>query len=525
MIPEGVVLVAGPYLANGVSNTFDFEFPCSSDEHVEVTVSVDDVETILVLDTDFTVALNPDQDSNPGGVVTIVTVPEAGALVVVASDVPAQQGLDLTQGGAFNPEVIEQKFDDIVLMIGRLRADIDRAVKSGITSDVDPDDLVASLLAASSAAASSAAAAASSAAAAEAAIPSGSLGFTPVNVTGDTMTGQLKVPSFVVNGGAVLSALTAAAVSLLDDTTFPAMRTTLDASQLTASRSAVTPALDDYIGGTDTSDSGAEKKFLLSDILDLVLSGAPKAVRTFTSGTSYTPSNNVKSFRVFVQGATGSPTTSAAAGTNGVGGPGYSEKFYASPSGSYSMTIGAAGVTNGNGGTTTFDTISITGSQANGTGGVASGGDFNANGGSGGSGAGSGGGGGGGGAGSRAGNGYAGGAGTTSGVGAGGGGGGTGGVGAGGGASIGGAGGIASSVLSATAIGEFDEKGFAFSAGGAGADAPSTAGYGGLGADATEYGYGGNPILLLPGRAPGGAGISTGSAHVGTSGRVVIWEY
>lgn len=251
----------------------------------------------------------------------------------------------------------------------------------------------------------------------------------------------------------------------------------------------------------------------------------PTSVRTLTSGTTYTPSAEVSSFRVFVQGATGTPNQSSTASLNGVGGPGYSEKFYASPSGSYSMTIGAAGVSNGNGGTTTFDTISITGSKVNGTGGVASGGDFNANGGSGGGGSGSGGGGGGGGAGSRAGNGYAGGAGTASGVGAGGGGGGTGGVGATGDSTIGGAGGIAATSLSATAIQSFDDQGFTFSAGGVGGNADTTSGIGGLGADATEYGYGGTPVLLLPGRAPGGSGAGTATSIFGTAGRVVIWEY
>lgn len=387
MIPEGVVLVAGPYLANGVSNTFDFEFQCSSDEHVEVTVSVDDVETILVLDTDFTVALNPDQDSNPGGVVTIVTVPEAGTLVVVASDVPAQQGLDLTQGGAFNPEVIEQKFDDIVLMIGRLRADNDRAVKSGITSGVDPDAIVASLLAAVSAAQASAAIAVSAAAAAEAAVPSGSLAYTPVDIAGDSMTGQLEVPSLVVNGGAVLSALTSAAVALLDDTTFPAMRTTLDASRLTASRSAVTPATDDYIGGTDTSDSGSEKRFLVSELVALA-SVAPTTGVIISvdfaasgSGTFTKPTDATKAL-VEVVGGGGVGRGDSGGASYGGGAGGYSAKLYTAANVTYTVGAGATSErTNGGTTTATVSAVSITASGGNGTssgaGGTASGGDIN----------------------------------------------------------------------------------------------------------------------------------------------------
>lgn len=130
--------------------------------------------------------------------------------------------------------------------------------------------------------------------------------------------------------------------------------------------------------------------------------------RFLYSGTTYTPASDVAAFYAQVFGATG-----GASGGNmgGVGGPGYSEKYFPSPSGSYTYSIGAAGSTSGTaGGTTTFGgAITITGSggATTGTGasgGFAGGGDFNANGGSGGNYSGTSGGYGGcGGAGSRAG--------------------------------------------------------------------------------------------------------------------------
>lgn len=112
-------------------------------------------------------------------------------------------------------------------------------------------------------------------------------------------------------------------------------------------------------------------------------------VKSFQSGTTYTVSSDVKSFYVFVFGAMGSCN---AVPRGGVGGSGYSEKYYASPAASYSFAIGAGSATNGNGGTTTFGgVISVSGSggitgAGGSAGGAGSGGDYNATGGIGGSG-------------------------------------------------------------------------------------------------------------------------------------------
>jgi len=109
--------------------------------------------------------------------------------------------------------------------------------------------------------------------------------------------------------------------------------------------------------------------------------------RYLVMGTTYTPASDVAAFYAQVYGATGGAN---GASKGGIGGPGYSEKYYATPSGSYTYAIGAAGSTSGTaGGTTTFDVMTVTGSggvtTATGSaGGVGSGGDFNATGGTGG---------------------------------------------------------------------------------------------------------------------------------------------
>lgn len=108
--------------------------------------------------------------------------------------------------------------------------------------------------------------------------------------------------------------------------------------------------------------------------------------RYLASSGTYTPGSDVSAFYAQVYGAVGGVTSSL---FGCVGGPGYSEKYYPAPAGPYSFTIGAGGVAPSAGGSTTFDTMTVTGSggvssTTGGAGGVGSGGGFNATGGTGG---------------------------------------------------------------------------------------------------------------------------------------------
>jgi len=267
-------------------------------------------------------------------------------------------------------------------------------------------------------------------------------------------------------------------------------------------------------------------------------------MRTFNSGTTYVVPSDVNSFLVMVSGATGGGSTNA---SGGIGGAGYSEKYYSGTlSASYSFSIGAGGTGSGtSGGNTTFDTITVTSSaglsavsSAGGAGGVASGGSFNANGGNGGTGVStsSGGGGGGGGAGSRAG---AGGTGGNASTNMGGGGGGTGGN-NGSGATAG----IAATTISGTVAlsraslisllqpgatpSNYSEQ---FQAGVSGAPYPGGGGYGGdgaagvaqdaYGAYTSSYGFGGKAAFVNN----AGCGAYGINARVGSPGQIVILEF
>jgi hypothetical protein len=158
-----------------------------------------------------------------------------------------------------------------------------------------------------------------------------------------------------------------------------------------------------------------EEAIVVCDGVGWQMIGAPDNVAVrfnqFSSSGTYVPHPDAKLFLACVNGATGGTRTGTNTDKGGSGGGGYSEKLYTAPfSASYAVTIGAGGgASGGTGGTTTFDTISIASSAGTNTGtgtsgGVGTGGDFNATGGTGGNGTNAGGGGGGGSA-TRAGNG------------------------------------------------------------------------------------------------------------------------
>ena len=140
---------AGPYIGNGTASVFPFAFKvfqASDMEVVRLTVATN-VETTLALTTDYTVSLNQDQDSNPGGSITLV----AGALatgynLVITSSVENLQPTDLTNQGGFYPDVINDALDRATIQIQQLQEGLDRAALLPITSAADSAALVADIV-------------------------------------------------------------------------------------------------------------------------------------------------------------------------------------------------------------------------------------------------------------------------------------------------------------------------------------------------------------------------------------------
>ncbi len=172
---------AGPYICNGVTTEFPFAFKVFSATDVRVVLAdATGAESDLVLGTHYAVALNADQDANPGGTVTTTAAYATGYTLTLTSGLQNLQPVTLTNNGGFYPTVINNALDRLTILVQQLAEQVSRAVKVSISSATAPDSLIASLLtavssaltysnnasASATAAASSATAAASSATAA-----------------------------------------------------------------------------------------------------------------------------------------------------------------------------------------------------------------------------------------------------------------------------------------------------------------------------------------------------------------------
>ena len=69
MTITATVRKAGPYTCNGVTSQFPFDFKVFSETDLLVVLNVSNVESDMTLGVDYTVALNEDQDNDPGGTV------------------------------------------------------------------------------------------------------------------------------------------------------------------------------------------------------------------------------------------------------------------------------------------------------------------------------------------------------------------------------------------------------------------------------------------------------------------------
>lgn len=112
----------GPSTGNSVTTAFPFDwkvFTAAEVVVVELNIATS-VETTKVSVTHYTVALNADQDTDPGGTVNAVVAPTAAVRWTLISNVQAIQPADLLMGGGFQPRVIENELDRAIILIQQL---------------------------------------------------------------------------------------------------------------------------------------------------------------------------------------------------------------------------------------------------------------------------------------------------------------------------------------------------------------------------------------------------------------------
>lgn len=140
---------AGPYTADGKQTAFSFAFKVFRASDVLVYTALADSFKDAAEQVDqgqYSVSLNEDQDTSPGGTVTFSAAPDAGTPVTILSGIPETQPMGLTNRGGFYPETLNDSADRAVALIQQLSEKVDRAVKIPETSTGSPEELTQKLL-------------------------------------------------------------------------------------------------------------------------------------------------------------------------------------------------------------------------------------------------------------------------------------------------------------------------------------------------------------------------------------------
>lgn len=123
----------GPFTGTGVSASFPFTFKVFAPTEILVTVAdLSGVEYVLTYNTDYSVTLNANQDTSPGG--TVVCTLPVNWRMTLTGNVPYDQPLDLPSGGRFSDTALENQLDRATMQIQQLREGVDRAVRLPVTT-------------------------------------------------------------------------------------------------------------------------------------------------------------------------------------------------------------------------------------------------------------------------------------------------------------------------------------------------------------------------------------------------------
>lgn len=138
MAISSTVRKAGPYSGDGTATQFSFDFKVFTETDIAV-IRADalGVETTLVIDSDYSVTLNEDQNETPGGLVTFTAAPTAGQKVVLLSAVPDLQPVDATNQGGFYPETLNDGLDRSTIQTQQVRELLGRQLTLPVTAPAD----------------------------------------------------------------------------------------------------------------------------------------------------------------------------------------------------------------------------------------------------------------------------------------------------------------------------------------------------------------------------------------------------
>ena len=138
------------YTGDGSTTVFAFPVFFLDAADVKAALRVNDLETSLVFNVDYTVA----GAGNPsGGSVTFTTAPVSGSTVVLFADPPMTQTVDYQDGDEFPAETHEHALDKLTLLVQRLSARVARTLQYDETAPevLSASDLIGRVTAAETA--------------------------------------------------------------------------------------------------------------------------------------------------------------------------------------------------------------------------------------------------------------------------------------------------------------------------------------------------------------------------------------
>jgi hypothetical protein len=139
---------AGPFQGNNSTTVFPFAFKVFQISDLKV-IQADSasIETVLELTTDYSVSINANQDANPGGSITLVVPTPTGNTLTILSNMSTTQELVLTNLGGFFPEVVNDAFDKLTILLQQLSERVDRALTFPTSSGLTPEEWYQSIVA------------------------------------------------------------------------------------------------------------------------------------------------------------------------------------------------------------------------------------------------------------------------------------------------------------------------------------------------------------------------------------------
>lgn len=302
---------AGPFTGNGSTTAFPFAFKVfsASDAYV-VRANTSGVETVLTMGTDYTVTLNSNQNSNPGGTVTLASALASNFKLVITSAVPNLQPVDITNNGAFYPKVINDALDRVTIMVQQNAQEAGRGIKVPITSSLTSDEFTDQLFGARDEAVSSAASAGTSASAAGASATSAaSSAATATTKASEASTSASGAASSASAAAGSATAAAGSAMTAGNSATTATTKATEAASSATAAASSATAASG---SATTATTKAGEASTSAAAAADSQTAAAASATSAGTSATNAASSaTSASNSATTASGAASTATTKA----------------------------------------------------------------------------------------------------------------------------------------------------------------------------------------------------------------------